>query len=57
VHRITINLHNQLYVHPVCSTNVTNDEFRHSTGAEKRRRVSNVYGTYWMHVKFVMEIN
>jgi len=57
VHRTIINLHNQLYVHPVCSTYVTNDKFRHSTGAETRRRISNVCGTSWLHVKFVMQIN
>jgi len=54
--RITINLHNQIYVHSVCPTNVTNDKFRHRTVAETRRRVSNVCGTYWLHVKLVIQI-
>jgi len=57
VHRITIKLHNKLYVHSVCPTKFTNDKFQNSTGAETCRNISNVCGTYWVHVKLVIQIN
>jgi len=51
------NLNNQLYMQPVCSTNVTNPATCFGNCAVPKIVVSKVCGTYRVHVKFVMQIN